>query len=101
MLEEHWQASATHWVLAPRKSRMNQNLLPAFTLRWSAANVAELLEALDEETLKQIASAKMEGYTNLEIAGQLDCSERSVKRKLKVIRTLWLSSTSDESDPSG
>ena len=33
--------------------------------------------------------AKMEGYTNVEIAGQRDCSLRSVERQLQLIRKKW------------
>jgi DNA-directed RNA polymerase specialized sigma24 family protein len=58
-----------------------------------AAQVAEecgrLFELLDDDELRNIAHWKMEGYTNAEIAGKLDCLERTVKRKLRVIRGLW------------
>jgi DNA-binding CsgD family transcriptional regulator len=37
----------------------------------------------------------MEGLTDDEIAGRLDCSRRTVVRKLRAIRTLW----SDEPTP--
>ena len=55
-----------------------------------AENVELLLQSLGNDALRQIAIAKMEGYTNQEIAERLECSERSIKRKLKVIRTTWL-----------
>lgn len=55
-----------------------------------AENVSGLLDALEDEKLKHVAVAKMEGFTNAEIAQQLDCSERSIKRKLQVIRTSWI-----------
>jgi RNA polymerase sigma factor (sigma-70 family) len=58
-----------------------------------AAQVAEeyerLLEALADDTLRQIAVWKMEGLTNDEIAGRLDCSRRTVARKLEMIRLIW------------
>jgi DNA-directed RNA polymerase specialized sigma24 family protein len=60
-----------------------------------AAQVAEqferLLGALKDETLRRVALWKFEGYTNEEIAGKdkLDCSERTVERKLGVIKSLW------------
>jgi DNA-directed RNA polymerase specialized sigma24 family protein len=31
----------------------------------------------------------MEGWTNVEIAGHLDCTTRTVERKLELIRTHW------------
>jgi DNA-directed RNA polymerase specialized sigma24 family protein len=58
-----------------------------------AAQVAEecgrLLQALGDEQLRDIARWKMEGHTNAEIAGKLGCLERTVERKLRVIRGLW------------
>jgi DNA-directed RNA polymerase specialized sigma24 family protein len=58
-----------------------------------AAQAAEeyerLLASLLDPELRQIASWKMEGFTNEEIAGKLDCAVRSVERKLKLIRGLW------------
>ena len=58
-----------------------------------AALVAEeyrnRLEALEDETLRQIASWKLEGYTNEEIATGLGCALRTVANKLKLIRLKW------------
>ena len=58
-----------------------------------AAQVAEeyrrLLDLLGDETLRQVAVWKMEGYGNDEIADQLACSRRTVARKLDAIRILW------------
>jgi len=61
---------------------------PAF-----AAQVAEecnrLLGLLGDVTLRSIARWKMEGDTNAEIAAKLGCLERTVERKVRVIRGLW------------
>jgi DNA-directed RNA polymerase specialized sigma24 family protein len=58
-----------------------------------AAMVAEeyfnLLETLEDETLRQIAIWKLEGYTNKEIADRLGCALRTVANKLKLIRMKW------------
>jgi RNA polymerase sigma factor (sigma-70 family) len=58
-----------------------------------AAQVAEeyrrLLDLLGDETLRQVAVWKMEGYGNDEIAARLDCSRRTVARKLETIRIVW------------
>lgn len=48
-----------------------------------------LLGVLNDETLRQVALAKMEGYTNDEIAEKLGVKTRTVERKLKLIRDLW------------
>jgi RNA polymerase sigma factor (sigma-70 family) len=58
-----------------------------------AAQVADeyrrLLDMLGDETLRQVAVWKMEGYGNDEIADKLACSRRTVARKLEAIRILW------------
>jgi DNA-directed RNA polymerase specialized sigma24 family protein len=57
-----------------------------------AAIVAEkcrrLLNQLDDD-LRPVALAKMEEYTNEEIASKLDCSVSTVERSLRLIRTIW------------
>jgi DNA-directed RNA polymerase specialized sigma24 family protein len=59
-----------------------------------AAMMAEecrrLLDALDDESLKQVAVSRMEGYNNDEIADQLGCARRTVARRLDLIRKTWL-----------
>jgi len=58
-----------------------------------AAQMAEqtqyLLDLLDDDPLRLIALLKLEGYTNEEIAQSLDCSLRTVKRRLASIRQQW------------
>ena len=39
--------------------------------------------------LQELASAKLEGYTNEELAERLDCSVRTVERRLNLIRAIW------------
>ena len=48
-----------------------------------------LLEALQDETLQQVALWKLEGYTNDEIAAKIGLTTRSVERKLQRIREKW------------
>ena len=61
---------------------------PAF-----AAEVAEtcdsLLGRLKEENMRTVAMRKLEGYTNEEIATELDCSLSTIERLLRVIRREW------------
>ncbi len=58
-----------------------------------AAVVAEefdrLLQLLDDAELRQLALLKFEGYDHAEIAQRLDCSERTVNRRIQLIRTIW------------
>jgi DNA-directed RNA polymerase specialized sigma24 family protein len=47
------------------------------------------LARLPDETFRSVAQWKLEGYTNAEIATQLQCDARTVERKLRIIRSLW------------
>jgi DNA-directed RNA polymerase specialized sigma24 family protein len=70
------------------KQVLSREPTPAF-----AAEVAEqyqrLIARLGDPELIRVAGLKMEGYTNDEIAGQLDCTTRTVERRLRIIRGLW------------
>ncbi len=44
---------------------------------------------LNDPGLRQIAFWKLEGYTNEEIAEKLECTLRTVERKLERIRAYW------------
>lgn len=48
-----------------------------------------LFDRLPDDSLRLVASMKLEGYTNGEIASHLDCGHRTIERKLQVIRQLW------------
>jgi DNA-directed RNA polymerase specialized sigma24 family protein len=67
-----------------------------------AAALAEAFEhrlaALPDEVLRAVALKKLEGFSNREIAQQLGCAERSVERKLNLIRHLW-ERDADEDEP--
>ena len=47
------------------------------------------LEVLDDAQLREIALWRLEGYTNGEIAARLDCTERSIERRMERIRSKW------------
>ena len=59
-----------------------------------AAEVVDLLRVLmsrlEDPTLRSLAHAKLEGYTNDEIARQLGRSLSTVERKLRLIRAIWV-----------
>lgn len=58
-----------------------------------AVEIAEtchlLLQRLSEDSLREIAQLKMEGYTNGEIADKLAVTRRTIERKLERIRREW------------
>ena len=47
------------------------------------------IETLTDPSLRQVALLKMEGHTNAEIADLQGCVERTVERKLGLIRARW------------
>ncbi len=49
----------------------------------------KLLERLGEDSLRRVALAKMEGYTNRQIAEKMGCIEQTIERKLRSIRMIW------------
>jgi DNA-directed RNA polymerase specialized sigma24 family protein len=55
-----------------------------------ADEVHQLLESLENDKLRAVALAKMEGYTNKEIAQRLGVAEPTIERKLGRIRKIWL-----------
>jgi DNA-directed RNA polymerase specialized sigma24 family protein len=53
-----------------------------------------LMSALGNDKLRQIARWKLEGWTNAEAAKELGVAERTVERKLGLIRSIWSQNTS-------
>jgi len=49
-----------------------------------------MLDSLGDDTLRRVARYKLEGYTNKEIAAELECVVATVERKLQRIRSTWL-----------
>jgi DNA-directed RNA polymerase specialized sigma24 family protein len=49
-----------------------------------------LRAGLKSEALRQVLDLRLAGYTREEIAQRLGCAERTVKRKLDLIREAWL-----------
>ena len=49
-------------------------------------SVEQLFSHLGVGQLRDLAGAKLEGYTNAELAQRFDCSERTIERRLHLIR---------------
>jgi DNA-directed RNA polymerase specialized sigma24 family protein len=50
---------------------------------------AALIERLRDDTLRRIAELHLDGFNGLEIAKKLGVSDRTVQRKLELIRKAW------------
>jgi DNA-directed RNA polymerase specialized sigma24 family protein len=73
---------------SPLAQIAGQEPTPAF-VNQVADECDRLLGLLRSPELRWLALRKMEGFTVEEIAGQLGCVSRTVKRRLQVIRRLW------------
>jgi len=62
---------------------------PDFALE-VAEQYQEMMHSLEDKELIQLATWKMEGYTNDEIAKKLNRATRTVERKLQLIRKIWI-----------
>jgi RNA polymerase sigma factor (sigma-70 family) len=54
-----------------------------------AEECGRLLGVLGDESTRQVALLRMEGYSGEEIAERLGCNRRTVTRKLELIRRKW------------
>jgi DNA-directed RNA polymerase specialized sigma24 family protein len=48
-----------------------------------------LFDALPDASLRRVAQLRLEGYTDREIATELNCGLSTVERRLRTIRTVW------------
>jgi RNA polymerase sigma factor (sigma-70 family) len=58
-----------------------------------------LLAMLREETLREIAVARIEGYSVAEISAKMGIGLRAVERKLQLIRSKWSREFGERDDP--
>jgi RNA polymerase sigma factor (sigma-70 family) len=86
-LADHDESESAHWALEQMDAAGPS---PAEAALLNEA-LERRLEALADPDLRQIALWRLEGYTNREIADRLDCTERSVERRLERIRSKWKS----------
>jgi RNA polymerase sigma factor (sigma-70 family) len=56
-----------------------------------AEQCQRLFDLLPDESLRQVAQLRLEGYTDEEIAARLGCGLSTVERRLRTIRKLWAS----------
>jgi len=61
---------------------------PEFTAEF-AETCETLFNSLKDPALHQVGTLRMEGHTDAEIANRLECSRRTVQRRLEVIRRHW------------
>jgi DNA-directed RNA polymerase specialized sigma24 family protein len=77
-------ASSADWPAALIEDELSPDYLAAMSDECS-----RLMAMLTDDQLRQIARRRLEGYTNREIAAELGVIERTVERRLQLIRSLW------------
>jgi DNA-directed RNA polymerase specialized sigma24 family protein len=91
--------SAVAEIAGPDEQDFLEEVLGSEPTPQLAAQMAEeyehLLDRLGDETLRAVATWKVEGYTNQEIKSKLGCSLATVERKLARIRGIWQRSAPD------
>jgi len=60
---------------------------------------AQLLDALPDETMKKIVLLKFQGAKNGEVASELQCTRRTIERKLERIRRIWVEAGLHDGEP--
>ena len=55
-----------------------------------AEQYQEMMLSLEDEELVQLATWKMLGFSNVEIAKKVGRATRTVERKLQLIRKIWI-----------
>ena len=58
-----------------------------------------LIDRLQDEELRQLALARMDGKTNEEISRELGTSVRTVECRLELIRKMWTQDSPDDERP--
>ena len=48
-----------------------------------------LFASLDDQQMKDVVLLRLEGHTDQEVGNRLNCSRRTVQRKLEIIRRHW------------
>lgn len=59
------------------------------------ATCQELLRRLPDDSYRKIALMRMAGHSNLEMAEEMQCTQRTVERKLAAIRKVWIQLNED------
>lgn len=74
--------------LSQVQNQLEEQLTPEFTLAFNEC-LYRALKPLGDKRLLEIVLLRLEGYSNREIAVKLDSSERTIERKMKVVRSRW------------
>jgi DNA-binding NarL/FixJ family response regulator len=60
-----------------------------------------ITQRLQSQRTRDVAKLKLEGYSDEEISRRLGCSEKTVRRKTALIRSLWMKELGIEEEEAG
>lgn len=86
-------AGETNWLLQIQGEEVSPE-----TAAVAAEEAERMIAALEKESLQNVARMKLEGYTNAEIAQQEGVMERSIERRLVLIRQIWTELADEQDD---
>jgi DNA-directed RNA polymerase specialized sigma24 family protein len=76
--------SKSPWPVAFMDEELSPDHLAALS-----EQCARLMALLPDDQLRQITRRRLEGYTNAEIAKEIGVIERTVERRVHLVRSLW------------
>jgi len=84
----HQEGGSDESPMVPLDQQLAKVLAPDFAAMM-VEQCERLLAKLNKDQYRSVAVAKMQGFTNKEIADQHDCSVRTIERQLDIIRRSW------------
>ena len=88
--------SQSDWPAALVENEIGPDVLVSM-----AEQCNRLMALLSDDQMRQIARRRLEGYTNAEIAQELGIVERTVERRLQLIRSIWSQTLHQDAEPRG
>jgi DNA-directed RNA polymerase specialized sigma24 family protein len=88
------RAGSVRLPAGPKSTAVNLDTLPSreptaeFVVEF-VETFQHLFEDLHDLPLQQVVELRMQGHSDTEIADQLNCSRRTVQRRLEIIRRRW------------
>jgi len=70
-------------------TQMASGVLDPAAAALAADEVRALFERLPDDEAREVARLKLDGHSNKEIADRLNCTVRTVTRRLALIRSIW------------
>lgn len=84
-----YQGAAKRMHASSTSEQNSLEELPATNIQELSQECLEMISVLQDPNLERVAILKFEGYTNDEIATELNRTRRTIQRMLNLIRDIW------------